>query len=153
MRALFVALLLTLPFAANASDLQRHAGLMMIDSAYSPAETAERFKAAITAKGIKVIADVDHAGAAAKANLSLPPTLLVIFGNPKIGTPLMEMAPTIAVDLPLRAIFWEEDGAAHAAVLDPRVLARRHGIDPNHPRIEGMEKALTMFLKSAAEGS
>lgn len=145
----FLAALLIAAPSAHA-EREQVADLIVMDSAYAPAETAARFKAAIEEKGIAVVATVDHAAAAARADLDLPPTVMVIFGNPKVGTPLMQMAPTIAADLPLRALFWMEDGVSRAAVLDPKALAERHGIPVEHKRIEGLEGALTNFLSAAA---
>lgn len=147
-RAALLAALLFATASAHAAT-ERMAGLIVMESAHAPAETAERFKAAVSEKGITVVATVDHAAAAARADLELSPTILVIFGNPKVGTPLMRMAPTIAADLPLRALFWEEGGVSRAAVLDPQALAARHGIAAGHKRIDGLDGALKTFLSAA----
>ena len=146
-RLIFLALLFAAPTAHAAQE--RASGLIIMDSAHPPAETAERFKAAVAEKGAAIVATLDHAAAATGTDLALAPTILVIFGNPKIGTPLMQMAPTIAADLPLRALFWEEHGTSRAAVLDPQALAARHGIAAGHDRIGKLERALTNFLKAA----
>ena len=100
------ALLLALPAAADAAEPEKRAGLLVLDSVRAPADAAATFKKTVEAKGVTVIATVDHAGAARKAGLEMEDAVLLIFGNPKIGTPLMQDAPTMAADLPMRAIFW-----------------------------------------------
>lgn len=136
---------------AQANPVERANGLIIRASVNAPKAAAAAFTEAVTAKGAAVVATVDHAAAARKAGLALDDAVLVVFGNPKIGTPLMALAPTIAADLPLRALFWTEGGAHRAAVLDPRALAERHGIDSQAPTIVKLEEALLRFLAAAAE--
>ena len=104
-------------------------GLTTIASAHDLATTMDRLIAAIAARGMSVIARIDHAGAAAKAGLALRPTEVVIFGNPQAGTGLMQMAQTMGIDLPLKALIWQDEtGTIQLSYNDPRWLARRHGV-------------------------
>lgn len=108
--------------AAPAGD-----GLVIVESAHSFDETLARLEAALAARPLKVIR-IDHAASAADAGLSLRPTTLFIFGNPKGGTPLMELAPTTGIDLPLKALVYEEGGRTMIAYNDIAYVARRHGV-------------------------
>ena len=104
-------------------------GLITLPSSYAPKETMDRLSAAVTNHGMAVIARVDHAGAAAKAGMALRPTELLIFGNPSAGTPLMQAAQIIGIDLPLRALVWQDEvQATWLSYVDPLWLASRHGI-------------------------
>jgi uncharacterized protein (DUF302 family) len=103
-------------------------GLTSLVSAYASKETMERVVAAVTASGMAVLARIDHAAAAASVGMTLRPTEVLIFGNPRAGTPLMNKAQTIGIDLPLKILVWQDDkGATWLAYNDPYWLARRHG--------------------------
>ena len=103
-------------------------GIKSLPSKYSVDETVERLKTILRSKGITVFGVVDHSGEAEKAGLTMPATKLVIFGNPKAGTPLMLAAPTTAIDLPLKILI-AEGRNAHVTVSwnDPEYLQDRHG--------------------------
>jgi uncharacterized protein (DUF302 family) len=104
------------------------AGLVHLPSRHSVDETLQRLKALLDEKGVTVFALVDHSGEAAKAGLKMRPTKLVIFGNPKAGTPPMQAAPTLAIDLPLKALVWEDtEGKVWLTYNDPAYLQLRHG--------------------------
>ena len=104
-------------------------GLVTLPSSYAPKETMDRLSAAVTNHGMAVVARVDHAGAAAKAGMDLRPTALLIFGNPRAGTQLMQAAQTIGIDLPLRALVWQDEAhATWVSYVDPLWLASRYGI-------------------------
>src|ERR1700722_5167573 len=104
-------------------------GFVSKASKYSVAETVERFEALLKTKGIKLFALVDHSGEAERAGLKMPPTKLLVFGNPKGGTPVMLAAPTIAIDLPLKALIWEDaDGKAWVSYNSATYLQERHGV-------------------------
>jgi uncharacterized protein (DUF302 family) len=95
-----------------------------------------------------VFAGIDHAAGAAKAGKSLRPTELLIFGNPKGGTPLMECAQTAGIDLPLKALVWEDDAQqVWLGYNDPKYLAQRHGI-ADCPAVENLHKALTGLVEA-----
>ena len=104
-------------------------GIISKPSKYSVPETLHRLETILTAKGIKVFALVDHSGEAAKVGMKMRPTKLVIFGNPKGGTPVMLAAPTLAIDLPLKALVWEdENGKVWVSYNSPEYLQQRHGV-------------------------
>ena len=106
-------------------------GIQSVASAHSVDETVARFQNLLNAKGIMIFALVDHSGEAAKAGMQMPNTKLLIFGNPRAGTPLMLAAPSAAIDLPLK-ILVAEDAAGRVLVSfnDPAWLAQRHGFPP-----------------------
>ena len=104
-------------------------GLVTIKSAFGPEETMNRLEAQVKARGLTVFGHVDHAAGAAAVNLPLRPTDLLIFGNARGGTPLMQQAQTIGIDLPLKALVWQdESGATWLSYNDPAFLAHRHGL-------------------------
>ena len=125
-----IALLLLIPLLASAAASDE-VGLISRESAYPVAETVERIESTLMAKGVKVFARIDHDREAASAGLELRPTVLLIVGNPKVGTPLMAAAPTMGIDLPLRILVWQDDqDRAQVVWNDPDYLAKRHGLDP-----------------------
>jgi len=104
-------------------------GLLQVASKYSVDETVQRFEAVLAERGIKVFVVIDHSGEAEKAGLKMRPTKVVIFGNPKSGTPVMVAAPTLAIDLPLKALIWEDDGGkVWISYNSPEYLQQRHGV-------------------------
>ena len=106
------------------------AGLITIKSGNGPEETMNRFEAEVRAKGMTVFAHIDHAAGAGAAGLPLRPTDLLIFGNARGGTPLMQSIQTIGIDLPLKALVWQDaSGTTWLSYNDPAYLARRHGLD------------------------
>lgn len=122
-------------------------GFVQIASRYSVGETVDRLKTALPAKGLQVFALVDHSGEAEKAGLRMRPTKLLIFGSPKGGTPLMVAAPSLAIDLPLKALVWEdEDGKVWLACNSPEYLQQRHGVPPD--LIKNIAGAGTLLQKT-----
>src|SRR5712671_3085360 len=106
-------------------------GILSKRSNYSVDATLERLKSALQAKGVTIFAVVDHSGEAEKVGLKMPPTKLVIFGSPKAGTPLMLAAPSIAIDLPLKILVWEDDqGEVWLSYNSPDYLKQRHSLPP-----------------------
>ena len=104
-------------------------GLITVASRYSVEETVQRLQAAFAAKGLQVFAVIDHSGEAKKVGLKMPATKVVIFGGPKAGTPLMVAAPSLAIDLPLKALVAEDaDGKVSVTYNDPEYLRDRHGV-------------------------
>jgi uncharacterized protein (DUF302 family) len=102
-------------------------GLVRLSSAHGVPETLQRLEALLEQRGIQIFCRVDHSGEAAKAGLSMRPTQLLIFGSPKAGTPLMLAAPSIAIDLPLKALVWEdEDGKVWLTYNSAEYLQQRH---------------------------
>jgi len=102
-------------------------GMVHLSSPYPVPETLRRLESLLQAKGVTIFARVDHSGEAEKAGLKMRPTQLLIFGSPKAGTPLMVAYPTLAVDLPLKALAWEDaDGAVWLSYNSPEYLQQRH---------------------------
>jgi uncharacterized protein (DUF302 family) len=104
-------------------------GLTTVRSSFGPKETMNRLAAEVKAKGMTVFARIDHAAGAADVGLPLRPTEVLLFGNPKGGTPLMQAVQTIGIDLPLKALVWQDgSGTTWVSYNDARWLAQRHGL-------------------------
>jgi len=124
-------------------------GMTSRASRHGPKETMDRLAAAVTGRGMAILARIDHAAAAAKVGMALRPTEVLIFGNAKAGTPLMQAAETMGIDLPLRALVWQDEaGKAWLAYNDPTWLAARHGVERGSGAILG---AMTVALAALAE--
>jgi len=132
MNAWHFALLLlgTVPLAAAEKPVvEKHAGIVDRPSNHSVDQTVARLESILQSKGIKVFAVIDHSGEAKNAGLEMRPTKLLIFGSPKAGTPLMLAAPSIALDLPLKILVWEDgDGKVWLSYNSPEYLQERHGL-------------------------
>ena len=126
-------------------------GLTTVPSAYDPQTTLDRLAAAIAAKGMSVIARIDHAGAAEQVGLALRPTEVVLFGNPRAGTGLMQAVQTIGIDLPLKMLVWQDEaGKTWLSYNEPRWLAERHDLGPSVEKTLGaMTEALAALAKEA----
>jgi uncharacterized protein (DUF302 family) len=108
-----------------------HEGIVDQPSNHSVDETVDRLTAILKSKGITLFAVIDHSGEAAKVGMKMPPTKLVIFGSPKAGTPLMLAAPSIAIDLPLKILVWEDaQGKVWVSYNSAEYLKERHGLPP-----------------------
>jgi len=104
------------------------AGIVDKPSKHSVDETVQRLKDIIHSRGLTLFAMVDHSGEAGKAGMQMPPTKLVIFGSPKAGTPLMLAAPSVAIDLPLKILVWQDEaGKVSVSYNSPAYLQERHG--------------------------
>jgi uncharacterized protein (DUF302 family) len=107
-------------------------GIVTKLSHHSVDETLAKLIGILQSKGVAVFATIDHSGEAAKVGMTMPPTKLVIFGSPKAGTPLMQAAPTTAIDLPLKILIWQDsEGKVWASYNDPAYLQQRHGFAPD----------------------
>ena len=128
-------------------------GLTTMRSSQGPKDTMNRLDAAVKAKGMMVFARIDHAAAAAEAGLSLRPTELLIFGNAKAGTPLMQSIQAIGIDLPLKALVWEDgSGNTWLSYNDPNWLAKRHGLGTEvEATVGAMAAALDAIARTATE--
>ncbi|HEY1933368.1 MAG TPA: DUF302 domain-containing protein [Acetobacteraceae bacterium] len=123
-------------------------GLIALQSAGDPRQTADRLGAALQARGLTVFARIDHAAGAAAAGLSLRPAEVFIFGNARGGTPLMQAAQTIGIDLPLKALIWQDAmGVTWLGYNDPEWLAQRHGVGAS---AEAAVAAMTGMLAAVA---
>jgi uncharacterized protein (DUF302 family) len=128
-------------------------GLTTIKSSHGPQETMNRLDAAVKAKGMTVFARIDHSAGASAVGLSLNPTEVLIFGNAKGGTPLMQSAQTIGIDLPLKALVWQDaSGDTWLSYNDPAWLAKRHGLDGTEAPIGNLTATLDAVAKVAAVG-
>ena len=128
-------------------------GLINVQSGHGPADTMERLVAEIGAKGLTVFARINHAAGAEEVGLALRPTELVIFGNAKGGTPLMQANQEIGIDLPLKALVWQDAaGATWLSYNDPGWLAQRHGLDDTtKTTIKAMSDGLKAIASKATE--
>ena len=126
-------------------------GLITIKSAFGPEETMKRLEAEVRAKGMTVFAHVDHAAGAAAVGLPLRPTDLLIFGNAKGGTPLMQSVQTIGIDLPLKALVWQDpSGTTWLSYNDPAWLTHRHGVGEDaKPVVNAVTTALNALATKA----
>jgi uncharacterized protein (DUF302 family) len=104
-------------------------GLLQVASPHTVSETFQRLESILAQRGVQVFALIDHSGEAEKVGMKMRPTKLAIFGNPKGGTPLMVAAPTLAIDLPLKALVWEDEGGkVWITYNSPEYLQQRHGV-------------------------
>lgn len=127
-------------------------GLVSIKSAHNVKTTADRLEKALKSKGMTVFIRIDHADGAKNVDKILRPTELVIFGNPKVGTPLMQCAQSAAIDLPQKALISEDEkGQVWLTYNDPAYLARRHDIKGCEGVINKISKALGNFSKAATQ--
>ena len=105
-------------------------GITRMRSAHSVAQTVERLESLLKERGVMIFARIDFSGDAARAGLTLREEQMLIFGNPKAGTPLMQSVPAAGLDLPLKALVWEDaEGHTQIAYNDPHYIIRRHGLD------------------------
>jgi uncharacterized protein (DUF302 family) len=130
-------------------------GLTTLSSSHGPKDTMDRLAAEIAARGMTVFARVDHAAGAAEAGLPLRPTELLIFGNAKGGTPLMQSEQTIGIDLPLKALVWQDaSGRTWLSYNDPSWLAKRHGLGAEVDRtVDALTAALDAIATKATASS
>ena len=106
-------------------------GIRRITSRHSVAATLERLEGLLKERGVMIFARIDFSGDAARAGLTMRPEQMLLFGNPKAGTPLMQSVPAAGIDLPLKALVWEDaEGRTQIAYNDPQYIVRRHGLDP-----------------------
>jgi len=128
--------------------MQPGEGIITKPSKYSAGETIERLEKEIRSRGIQIFARIDHSGEAQKAGLSMPPAEVLIFGNPKAGTPLMLASPTSALDLPLKVLVWQDSsGRAWLSYNDPKYLQARFALtDALIKNIAGIEHLVDAAL-------
>jgi uncharacterized protein (DUF302 family) len=123
---------LALPVVAAGQSSPKNNGIVTIPSNHSVDDTVQKIKTILQTKGITLFALVDHSGEAAKVGLKMPNTKLLIFGNPKGGTPLMLAAPSVAIDLPLKILVAEDaQGKVWISYNSPEYLKERHGLPDN----------------------
>lgn len=134
-----------------ASDSLVNEGLTVIPSHFGPRETMDRLETEIGKRGLNIFARIDHAAGAAEAGLTLRPTELIIFGNARGGTPLMQSAQTVGIDLPLKALAWEDAvGKTWISYNEPRWIAHRHGVPNAEPVVTKLADLLRAISTTAA---
>ena len=144
-------LVASLPLPGLAAD----PGPVTVPSKHSAEQTIERFEAAIKAnsgQGWMVFTEINHSAAATQEGLRLPPTTVIVFGNPRLGTPVMQETPTLAIDLPLKALVWQDDQGKvwlsyNSGEYVQNSISPRHGLAPN----PAAAKAFDEFIKRVAE--
>jgi uncharacterized protein (DUF302 family) len=125
--------------------------LTTVASSFSPKKTMDRLEAEVRAKGLSVFARVDHAAGAAEAGLELRPTNLIIFGNARGGTPLMQASQTAGIDLPLKALVWQDAaGKTWLSYNEPSWIAQRHHLGIKAEIVDKLAAALSAMAKKAA---
>ena len=126
-------------------------GLTSIASTLGPKETLDRLEAEIQARGLTIFARIDHAAAAAEAGLELRPTLLIVFGNARGGTPLMQSVQTVGIDLPLKVLVWQDAaGKTWISYNEPSWIVQRHGITEAEAIVTKMADQLSAISRAAA---
>jgi len=117
---------------SEALAVEKEEGIVKIPSHHSVDQTVDKLKAILESKGVRLFALIDHSGEAEKVGLKMPPTKLLVFGNPKAGTPLMLAAPSVAIDLPLKILVAEDsDGKVWISYNSAEYLKERHGLPEN----------------------
>lgn len=125
-------------------------GLVSVKSGHSVKETADRLENILQKKGMTLFARINHAAGAEKVGKELRPTELIIFGNPKVGTPLMQCGQTMGIDLPQKALIWEDEGGqVWFSYNDPEYLANRHQTKGCEKVIEKVKNVLAKFSTAA----
>ena len=147
-RILPIALSLIMVFATM--SMAGNAGLVNVKSAHSVAATADRLEGVLAEKGMKLFLRLNHAEGAGNVGIKLRPTELLIFGNPKVGAPLMAKQQSVGIDLPQKMLIWQDDsGQVWLTYNDPDYLADRHGLDKSLPPLSKVKKALGAFAQAA----
>jgi uncharacterized protein (DUF302 family) len=148
MRTVYIAVLLVICFTIQglAAD-----GVINVQSSFNVSETADRLEGILNQKGMTIFKRVKHSESAGKVGIELRDTELIIFGNPKVGSPLMKCRQSVAIDLPQKALIWEDDESkVWISYNDPRYLEKRHAISNCEEVISKIEKALSSITKAAA---
>ena len=151
MRKLFLASTIIAFSAVQALSQAAAAEWITRESTASVTETADRLVSAAESAGATVFARVDHAAGAQAVGEELPPTMLVIFGNPKIGTPILQADRRAGLDLPLRVLIWEEDGTTMLGYEDPDALKGRYEVEGADEAFEAMKGALENLTTAATQ--
>ena len=138
--------------AAPSETVAGFDGIAVVPADGTVPQVAGRLTSLVKAKGLSLFATIDHQANATAAGLTMRPATVLIFGSPKVGTPIMAVAPTAALDLPQRMlVFQDVDGATKVAYNDPAVFARQHGVTGQDQAIDAMTRALSGLADGAAK--
>lgn len=141
--------LTVLAFVLTSSLAAATDGLITVKGPYTAQQTMDRLENIIKQRGLNVFARIDHAAGAAKIGKTMRPTEILIFGNPEGGTPFMACSQTVGIDLPLKALVWEDSSAqVWLSYNDPAYLAQRHGAT-NCPVVDNLRNVLSAFTNAA----
>lgn len=150
MRKIIVQLMVVLTVSLGASSVAAQDGMIKLQSPHDVATTLDKLTSVLESKGMSVFGRVNHASNAESAGMSLRPTEVLIFGNPKIGTPLMLCSQSVAIDLPQKMLAWEDEaGEIWLGWNDPTHLKTRHAIEGCDEVLEKVTAALSNFAKAA----
>jgi uncharacterized protein (DUF302 family) len=136
-------------FSAVPAEAQGQGVWVVKTSPHSVAVTVAKLSSAIEGAGAGIAAVVDHAAGAKKAGMELPPTTLVIFGNPRLGTPLMQQNRQVGIDLPMRVLVWQDGDATKIGYVSPESMASGYGIAADNASISKMTGALDKLTNAA----
>ncbi len=150
MKIVILAVLIMMSAVNNQSNAADANGIVRVKSAHSVTVTINKLEAVLSDKGMTIFKRVDHASGAEKVGMQIRPTELLIFGNPKVGTPLMLCSQTAALDLPQKALAYEDEkGIVWLVYNDPAYMANRHGITGCEKQIQKVTNALANFSSVA----
>ncbi len=150
MRALILGVIALFSVQTAVAQDAMDSGVSSIESPFDVSMTIDKLTAALESKGMTVFGRVNHTSNADNVGLSLRPTEVLIFGNPKIGTPLMNCAQSVALDLPQKMLAWQDEaGQTHLGWNDPMYLQKRHGIEGCDEVLKKVSGALANFAKAA----
>ncbi|MBW4667178.1 MAG: DUF302 domain-containing protein [Cyanomargarita calcarea GSE-NOS-MK-12-04C] len=140
-------------YASKGMNKKANNGIVRVKSAFSVSETTQRFESIAQQQGLKIFAKIDHAAGAKSINQELRPTQLIIFGNPTAGTPLMQCNQTAGIDLPQKALIWqEEQGQVWFGYNSPKYLMARHQLKGcGEEAIQKIDNALSMLAQKATQ--
>lgn len=134
---------------ATPTDGSQNDGLVTVTSDQGFDATVNRIRSDIQSSPLRLMATVDHAQNAAAVDMELPPTTLLLFGNPKVGTALMQKSRTIGIDLPQKILVWEDGGQTKVTYNDPEYIAQRHGIEGEQDRLRQVRAILDRLAKGS----
>lgn len=146
LKSLMLAMALSVASLANAQD-----GVITLESGFDVATTMDRLQQVLESKGMTIFARVNHGAGAAKAGVELEATELLIFGNPKAGSPLMKCARSVGLDLPQKMLVWEAEGKTYLSYNDPAYLKSRHAVEGCDKNFAGISGALGKFAAAATK--
>lgn len=136
----------------GAAEIEATNGIIQVPSQFSVSETGDRFEAILQEKGLTLFSRIDHAQNAASVEKTLPATQLIIFGNPNVGTPLMQCSRTVAIDLPQKVLIWlDQSEQVWLAYNDPNYLLQRHTLAGCEELIERIDQILSNLATAATQ--